>query len=151
VLRYIALKTEITFSKIYSVATFYALQSPTPRRKHCLHLPRQPCHTRGSRNLLQGVLLDLGLDLVPDDGGNNADKIILTTPYQKFTIRTVACFGQCALAPVVEVNHRMLNHVPAVVRAYDPCLSCSTHAFGQPALQICLVDPRGRILDQLSD
>ena len=26
-------------------------------------------------------------------------------------MRTVACFGQCALAPVVEVNHRICGHV----------------------------------------
>ncbi len=25
----------------------------------------------------------------------------------------------------------MLNRVEAVIRCYDPCLSCSTHAFGQ--------------------
>jgi NAD-reducing hydrogenase large subunit len=49
-----------------------------------------------------------------------------------------------------KLNEGMLNHVSAVVRAYDPCLSCSTHAFGQPALQIRLVDPRGQILDQIS-
>jgi NADH-quinone oxidoreductase subunit E len=36
---------------------------------------------------------------------------MLTTPDCKFTVRTVACFGQCALAPVVEVNHHILGHV----------------------------------------
>jgi NADH-quinone oxidoreductase subunit E len=35
----------------------------------------------------------------------------VTTPDGKFTVRTVACFGQCALAPVVEVDHRVLGHV----------------------------------------
>ena len=35
----------------------------------------------------------------------------LTTPDRRFTVRTVACFGQCALAPVVEVNHHILSHV----------------------------------------
>ena len=35
----------------------------------------------------------------------------MTTADRKFTIRTVACFGQCALAPVVEVNHHILSHV----------------------------------------
>jgi NADH-quinone oxidoreductase subunit E len=43
--------------------------------------------------------------------GNDADKLSVTTADRKFTIRTVACFGQCALAPVVEVNHHMLSHV----------------------------------------
>ena len=37
--------------------------------------------------------------------------------------------------------------VSAVVRAYDPCLSCSTHADGQIALDIRLVDAGGSELD----
>ena len=40
----------------------------------------------------------------------------------------------------------MLNRVSAVVRAYDPCLSCSTHANGMPALQLVLRGPDGRVL-----
>ena len=43
----------------------------------------------------------------------------------------------------------MLNRVSAVVRAYDPCLSCSTHAFGAPAVSISLVGPGGEPLDEL--
>jgi len=112
VLRYVATKTDITFSKIYSVATFYALFNLQPQGEHSICICRgTACHTRGSRNLLQSVLLDVGLELPADDGSNNADKILLTTPDQKFTVRTVACFGQCALAPVVEVNHRICGHV----------------------------------------
>ena len=49
-----------------------------------------------------------------------------------------------------KLTEGMLNHVSAVVRAYDPCLSCSTHAFGVPALKIRLVDARGNILDELT-
>ena len=49
-----------------------------------------------------------------------------------------------------KLNEGMLNHVSAVVRAYDPCLSCSTHAFGVPALQIHLVNHEGKLLDHLS-
>jgi NAD-reducing hydrogenase large subunit len=41
----------------------------------------------------------------------------------------------------------MLNRVSAVVRAYDPCLSCSTHADGSLAMQVRLIAPDGRILD----
>lgn len=43
----------------------------------------------------------------------------------------------------------MLNRVSAVVRAYDPCLSCSTHAFGVLALEISLVSADGVLLDRL--
>jgi len=47
------------------------------------------------------------------------------------------------------LNEGMLNRISAVVRAYDPCLSCSTHAFGVPALQIQLLDSSGNVLDEL--
>jgi NAD-reducing hydrogenase large subunit len=43
----------------------------------------------------------------------------------------------------------MLNRVSALVRAYDPCLSCSTHAMGAPALDISLVDRQGTLLDRI--
>jgi NADH-quinone oxidoreductase subunit E len=75
------------------------------------------CHTRGSRALLERLKLQLGLR----EAGEGADKLTLTTPDRKFTIRTVACFGQCALAPVVEVNHAIRGHVKeqALVREVD--------------------------------
>ena len=44
----------------------------------------------------------------------------------------------------------MLNRVSAVVRAYDPCLSCSTHAAGLVPLRIELVDAAGRLLDAVA-
>ena len=47
------------------------------------------------------------------------------------------------------LSEGMLNRVEAVIRAYDPCLSCSTHAAGQMALKIELVDGEGRVVDRL--
>jgi NAD-reducing hydrogenase large subunit len=43
----------------------------------------------------------------------------------------------------------MLNRVEAVIRCYDPCLSCSTHALGQMDLQIQLIAPGGEVLDEV--
>ena len=43
----------------------------------------------------------------------------------------------------------MLNRVSAVVRAYDPCLSCSTHALGMPDVSIALVSADGTLLDEI--
>lgn len=40
----------------------------------------------------------------------------------------------------------MLNRVEAVIRTYDPCLSCSTHALGQMALQVQLLGPEGDLI-----
>jgi NAD-reducing hydrogenase large subunit len=48
-----------------------------------------------------------------------------------------------------KLKEGMLNRVSAVVRAYDPCLSCSTHADGSIAMQIDLIGPDGTVLDQL--
>jgi NAD-reducing hydrogenase large subunit len=47
-----------------------------------------------------------------------------------------------------QIQEGMLNRVSAVVRAYDPCLSCSTHAGGLVPLRIELVAPDGRVVDR---
>ena len=43
----------------------------------------------------------------------------------------------------------MLNRVEAVIRSYDPCLSCSTHALGRMPLDIELIGPGGELLDRI--
>jgi NAD-reducing hydrogenase large subunit len=48
-----------------------------------------------------------------------------------------------------KLEEGMLNRVSAVVRAYDPCLSCSTHALNQPALEVRLFDVDGTLVDTL--
>jgi NAD-reducing hydrogenase large subunit len=42
----------------------------------------------------------------------------------------------------------MLNRVEAGIRAFDPCLSCSTHAMGQMPLHVQLVGPDGTLLEE---
>jgi NAD-reducing hydrogenase large subunit len=42
-----------------------------------------------------------------------------------------------------------LNRVEAGIRAYDPCLSCSTHALGQMPLVLSLLGPDGERLDEV--
>lgn len=111
-LRYVAAKTGIPPATIYSVATFYALFNLDPQGDNVVCVCRgTACHTRGSRDLLAKLCLDLGLNERSTDDSSDADKVALTTKDRHFTVRTVACFGQCALAPVVEVNHHILSHV----------------------------------------
>ncbi len=43
----------------------------------------------------------------------------------------------------------ILNRIEAVVRTFDPCLSCSTHAFGQMPLDISLLSCDGQIIDRV--
>jgi len=117
-LEYVAMRTGVPQAQVYGVATFYALFNLEPQGVHTVAICRgTACHTRGSRALLERVRLQLGL-LETQDG---ADKLTLTTPDRRFTIRTVACFGQCALAPVVEVDHAVRGHVKeqALMREVD--------------------------------
>jgi len=110
-LRYIAERADIPLATIYSVATFYALFNLEPQGEHTVCICRgTACHTRGSRNLLHSLRLELGLG-VEDPSATDGEKAAITTSDNKYTVRTVACFGQCALAPVVEVDHRICGHV----------------------------------------
>ena len=49
-----------------------------------------------------------------------------------------------------QIPEGMLNRVEAGIRAFDPCLSCSTHAAGQMPLHVELVGSDGAILDTVT-
>jgi NAD-reducing hydrogenase large subunit len=49
-----------------------------------------------------------------------------------------------------KLTEGMLNRVEAAIRAYDPCLSCSTHAIGAMPMVIELVGPEGEIMDKIT-
>jgi len=46
------------------------------------------------------------------------------------------------------IKEGMLNAVEVAIRAYDPCLSCATHAIGKMPLEVSLIDAKGEILDR---
>ena len=48
-----------------------------------------------------------------------------------------------------EVTEGLLNHIEVAIRAYDPCLSCATHALGQMPLEVELRDAEGALLSSL--
>jgi NAD-reducing hydrogenase large subunit len=48
-----------------------------------------------------------------------------------------------------KISDGALNRVEAVIRAFDPCLSCSTHAIGRMPLKIRLVSHDGAVLDEV--
>jgi len=111
-LRTIAEEAGIAPAQICSAATFYALFNLEPQGDNLISVCRgTACHTRGTRELLERLCLDLGLSNRSGGKGKKSEKAAHTTPDNRFTVRTVACFGQCALAPVVEVNHHILGHV----------------------------------------
>jgi len=47
-----------------------------------------------------------------------------------------------------EITEGLLNHIEVAIRAYDPCLSCATHALGQMPLEVVLLDAAGQELDR---
>lgn len=47
------------------------------------------------------------------------------------------------------VEEGMLNRIEAAIRAYDPCLSCSTHALGQMPIMVNIVGPDGSLINTL--
>jgi NAD-reducing hydrogenase large subunit len=50
----------------------------------------------------------------------------------------------------VEITEGLLNRIEVAIRAYDPCLSCATHALGQMALDVSVVDAEGKVLAEKS-
>lgn len=111
-LRYIAEETETPPARVFSAATFYALFNLDAQGDNVVCVCRgTACHTRGSRDLLEKLCLELGLSAQQLGESDGADKLALTSADRRYTVRTVACFGQCALAPVVEINHHILGHV----------------------------------------
>lgn len=108
-LEYLGRAMGLPGSRVQSVATFYAFFNLEPQGKHTVCICRgTACHTRGSKELLD--TLKGSLELRPGDEGE-ADKIALTTTDGSLTVRTVACLGQCALAPVVELDRGIHGHM----------------------------------------
>jgi NAD-reducing hydrogenase large subunit len=48
-----------------------------------------------------------------------------------------------------EVTEGLLNHVEVAIRAYDPCLSCATHALGRMPLDVQVQGAQGELLDHV--
>lgn len=45
-----------------------------------------------------------------------------------------------------DITEGLLNHIEVAIRAYDPCLSCATHALGQMPLVVTLEDCDGSVI-----
>jgi len=108
-LEYIACKTKVPLSRIYNIITFYAFFNLKPQGEHSIIVCRgTACHTRGSKILLDFLINLFGFK---EDDFSQEGKSFLTTKDNKFTIKTVACFGQCALAPVVEIDGNIYSRM----------------------------------------
>ncbi|CUH67550.1 NAD-reducing hydrogenase HoxS subunit beta [Thalassovita gelatinovora] len=74
--------------------------------------------------------------------------IVSTTHNNEGMNRAVKDVAVKYLSGQPQITEGMLNHVEVAIRAYDPCLSCATHALGQMPLQVELFDADGVLLDR---
>jgi NAD-reducing hydrogenase large subunit len=81
-----------------------------------------------------------------DDQITMANLIVSTTNNNEPMNRAVHWVAVNTLAEKAEITEGMLNRVEVAIRAYDPCLSCATHALGQMPLEVSLAAPDGRTL-----
>lgn len=87
-------------SNVYGVATFYAQFKFTPTGRQMVKVCRgTACHVRGGRKILEEVQKRLGIEA----GG--------TTEDLEYSLETIACFGSCALAPVVVVDENVYGRM----------------------------------------
>jgi NAD-reducing hydrogenase large subunit len=77
-----------------------------------------------------------------------ANLIVSTTNNNEPMNRAVQKVAQDHLSGKKEITEGLLNHIEVVIRAYDPCLSCATHALGQMPLVVELVDAAGNLVDR---
>lgn len=90
----------VSENEVYGVASFYAQFRFTRPGKHAVKVCQgTACHVRGGRRILEAVERELGIH--PGD---------ITEDY-KFGLERVACFGSCALAPVMVVDKAVYGRV----------------------------------------
>jgi len=77
-----------------------------------------------------------------DDGLITWANLIIATGHNNLALNRGVFQGAKHFVNGAKLSGGMLNRVSAVVRAYDPCFSCSTHASGQIAMHIQLFGPQ---------
>jgi NADH:ubiquinone oxidoreductase subunit E len=89
----IARLTQSPTAAVYGVATFYEQFRLHPVGQHIVKVCRgTACHVKGADRILNEI--ESRFQMTP--GMTSADR--------QFTLETVACFGSCAIAPVVVVD-----------------------------------------------
>ena len=106
VVKHLSEKIGIPLGKMYGIATFYAQFKFHPRGKYIIQIcDGTACHVKGSILLEEFIAIELGIK--PSE----------TTSDKLFSLEKVACFGCCAIAPVVFINKDVYgNLTPAKFR-----------------------------------
>ncbi|NEX15542.1 MAG: Ni/Fe hydrogenase subunit alpha [Halochromatium sp.] len=116
----------------------------------------------GTELITEGVLRQRGIGVLEaprgtlfhhyeiDENGliRKANLIVSTTNNNQVMNESIRQVARCYLDGH-QLTEPLLNQIEVAIRAYDPCLSCATHALGQMPLQLDLVDADGRLEDRL--
>ncbi len=86
---------------------------------------------------------------IDDDGLITWVNLIIATGHNNLAMNQAIRQVAAAYVEGGRLSEGMLNRVEAVIRCFDPCLSCASHAAGQMPLAIELWDTRGRLLERL--
>jgi NADH:ubiquinone oxidoreductase subunit E len=87
-------------SEIFGVASFYAQFRFERQGEHIVKVCQgTACHVRGAKRILEAIIQELGVE----PGG--------TTEDYKFSLERVACFGSCALAPVLVIDGQVYGRM----------------------------------------
>ncbi len=99
-LKQIAKFVDIPESTVFGISTFYAQFKLVPMGRNIIRVCRGTgCYVRGAPRILDALENELGI------------KAGETTPDLEYTLETVACFGSCALAPIIVVNDKVYGRV----------------------------------------
>lgn len=83
-----------------------------------------------------------------DDQITMANLIVSTTNNNEPMNQSVNSVAHSWMDGKTEITEPMMNAVEVAIRAYDPCLSCATHALGQMPLEISLYDAENQLIDR---
>lgn len=99
-MREIAKFLKIPESTVYGVSTFYSQFKLTPLGRRIVKICRgTACHVRGGAKILQEAEKQLGIR-----AGETTDDL-------EWTLETIACFGSCALAPVMVIDKNVYGRM----------------------------------------
>jgi len=102
IIKKVAKFLQLPESTVFGVGTFYAQFKLVPSGRNIIRVCRgTACHVRGSAQILGEVEKQLGI------------KAGETTPDLEYSLETIACFGSCALAPVLVNNCKVHGRMTA--------------------------------------
>jgi len=86
---------------------------------------------------------------IDDDGiVNKANLIVSTTNNNQAMNESIRQVANSYLDGQ-QLTEPLLNQIEVAIRAYDPCLSCATHAMGKMPLEITLLNEKEELIDRL--